>query len=75
MGRVLDSAIQESISDKLQIEVLYQPVEEYLTVSVNGVEKIRYKTWFGINSGVEVALRSLDSAEFTNLEVRTADGK
>jgi cell division protein FtsB len=72
MGRVLDSAIQESISENLHVEVLYQPVEEYLTVSINGVEKIRYKTWFGISTGVEVSLRTLDAAEFSNLEISTA---
>lgn len=73
MGRVLDSAIQESISDKLEIDVLYQPEDEYITVAINGIEKIRYKTWFGLTDGVEVALRSLDTAEFSTLQVWSAD--
>lgn len=74
MGRVLDSAIEESVSQDLRVEVLYQPLEEYITVAINGVEKIRYKTWFGLTKGVEVALRSLDAAEFRDLEV-SSDGQ
>lgn len=69
MGRVLDAAIQEPISSDLDVEVLYQPKEEYITIAVNGVEKIRYKTWFGRNKGVEVSLRTLDTAVFSGLEV------
>ncbi len=71
MGRVLDAAIPEHIGEDLDIEVLYQPNQEYITIAVNGVEKVRYKTWFGVNEGVEVALRTLDTAQFSNLEVWT----
>lgn len=71
MERVMHVLIEESISDTLKIEALYQPQEEYITIAINGVEKIRYKTLFDIHSGVEVALRTLGAAEFWNLEVRS----
>jgi len=69
MGRVLSAAIPEAISGELNVEVLYQPIEEYVTVAINGVEKIRYKTWFGVADGVEIALRTLNTASFSNLQV------
>jgi len=71
MDRVMDAVIQEPITEFLQIEVLYQPVHQYITISINGQEKIRYKTWFGIDSGIQVALRSLGTAEFKDLRVTT----
>ena len=69
MDRVMDAVIQEPITEFLDIEVLYQPDEQYITVSVNAEEKIRYKTWFGIDEGIQVALRSLGTAEFSDLVV------
>lgn len=69
MERVLHAAIEEPISQLLKIEILYQPQEEYLSIAVNGEEKIRYKTWFSVDKGVEVSLRSLGSAEFSGLKV------
>jgi hypothetical protein len=71
MDRVMDAVIPEPITETTQVDVLYQPIRQYITISVNGEEKIRYKTWFGIDEGVEVALRSLGTAEFTDLEVLT----
>ena len=71
MDRVMDAVIQEPISSFLEIEVLYQPVLQYITISVDGEEKLRYKTWFGIDEGVQVALRSLGTAEFADLQVTT----
>ena len=71
MGRVLDSVIEESIANNLDIEVLFEPETEYITIAVNGEEKVRYKTWFGVRSGFEVALRSLGSAEFRDLSIQT----
>ncbi len=74
MGRVLDAKIPESIGDYLKLEVLYEPDKEYITIAVNGQEKVRYKTWFGVDSGVTVALRTLGAgASFRDLEVRTLD--
>lgn len=72
MGRVMDSIIPEPVSEFLDIDVLYEPDTEYVTIAVNGVDKIRYQTWFGITSGIEIALRSLGRAEFRDLEIRTA---
>ncbi len=71
MDRVMDAVIQEPVTEFIAIEVLYEPVEQYITIAVDGEEKIRYKTWFGIDDGVEVALRSLGTAEFTDLRVTT----
>ena len=69
MERVLHAAIEEPISAPLKIEILYQPEQEYITIAVNGEEKIRYKTWFEVDNGVQVALRSLGTAQFTGLRV------
>jgi hypothetical protein len=71
MERVLHAAISESIEEFLDIEILYEPEREYITMSVNGEEKVRYKTWFDVDSGVNTALRSLGRAEFRNLTVRS----
>lgn len=74
MGRVLDAKIPESIGDYLKLEVLYEPDKEYITIAVNGQEKVRYKTWFGVDSGVTVALRTLGAgASFRDFEVRTVE--
>ncbi|MFW6213861.1 MAG: hypothetical protein ACOC8L_13250 [Spirochaetota bacterium] len=69
MERVVDARIEESVSDELRVEVLYEPVNQYITVAVNGQDKVRYRTWFDIETGVELALRSLGRAEFQNLQV------
>lgn len=71
MDRVMDAVIPEPITEFIRIEVLYQPVLQYITILVDGEEKLRYKTWFGIDEGVQVALRSLGTAEFSNLLVTT----
>jgi septal ring factor EnvC (AmiA/AmiB activator) len=73
MERVLDAAIPESVADSLNLEILYEPQTQYITVAVNGQDKVRYRTWFGIDTGVELALRSLGRAEFTNFQVMRAD--
>jgi len=74
MGRVLDAKIPEAIGDYLKLEVLYEPDKEYITIAVNGQEKVRYKTWFGVDSGVTVALRTLGAgASFRDFDVRTLE--
>ena len=70
MGRVADAMIVDDIADFLRVEVLYEPVTEYVTVAINGEDKIRYKTWFGITEGVEVSLRALGAAEFRAFTIR-----
>jgi hypothetical protein len=71
MGRVLDAVIQEPISEFLDVEILYEPDNQYMTVAIGGEDKIRYRTWFGIDSGVEVAFRTLGAAEFSDFRIRT----
>lgn len=71
MGRVMDAVIPDPLTEFVSVDVLYEPVRQYVTIAVDGVEKIRYKTWFGIDDGVKIALRSLGTAEFRNLTVRT----
>ena len=71
MERVMDAVIPEPITEYVRVEVLYEPVNQYITIAVDGEEKIRYKTWFDIDSGIEVALRSLGTAEFSDLEIKT----
>ncbi len=74
MEMVLDAVIEEHISEYLDMAILYEPEEEYITISVNGIEKLRYKTWFSIDEGVEVALRTLGGGgEFKDLVIKVAD--
>lgn len=73
MARVADALIEEPISGELDIEVLFEPENNYITIAVNGRDKLRYRTWFGIDEGTGVALRTLGRAEFRNLSVRTSE--
>ena len=74
MEMVLDAIIEEPLTEYLDVAILYEPEAEYITISVNGIEKLRYKTWFGIDTGLEIALRSLGGyADFTDLKVMTAE--
>lgn len=75
MARVLSAALPEDSREWMDIQVLYQPNEEYITIAVNGEEKLRYRTWFGIDWGVKVALRALNTAEFRDLAVQTSPGE
>jgi len=71
MARVLDAAIPEAVDAFLTVDVLYEPQSQYITIAVDGTDRVRYRTWFGIDSGVEVALRSLGRAEFRDFSVQT----
>lgn len=74
MEMVLDAIIEEPLTEYLDVAILYEPEAEYITISVNGIEKLRYKTWFGIDTGLEIALRSLGGyADFTDLKVLTTE--
>lgn len=74
MEMVLDAIIEEPMTAYLDVAILYEPEEEYITISVNGIEKLRYKTWFGIDTGLEIALRSLGGyADFKDLKVMTVE--
>jgi hypothetical protein len=70
MERVVDAKIEENMGNFIRVDVLYDPVNEYVTVALNGVEKLRYKTFFAVDRGVSVAIRSLGpGAVFKNLKV------
>ena len=70
MERVVDAKIEEDMGNFVRVDLLYDPVNEYVTVALNGVEKLRYKTFFAVDRGVSVALRSLGAgAVFKNLKV------
>jgi uncharacterized coiled-coil DUF342 family protein len=71
MGRVMDAVIEEPINEFVDVDVLFEPETGYVTVAIDGEDKVRYRTWFGIDSGVEVALRSLGAAEFADFRIRT----
>jgi hypothetical protein len=74
MEMVLDAIIEEPMTEYLDVAILYEPEAEYITISVNGIEKLRYKTWFGLDTGLEIALRSLGGyADFTDLKVMTTE--
>lgn len=73
MARVADALIAEPIDEELDIEILFEPATDYITIAVNGRDKLRYRTWFGIDEGTGVALRSLGRADFRNLSVRTSE--
>ncbi|GAB6089163.1 hypothetical protein [Spirochaeta dissipatitropha] len=70
MRMQLHAAIETSIDDKLELAVMLEPVSGYITISVEGQDVLRYKLPFPVDSGSEIALRSLDTAEFHELEVR-----
>lgn len=70
MRMQLHAAIETAIDDKLDLAVMLEPVSGYITISVEGQDVLRYKLPFTVDSGSEIALRSLDTAEFHELEVR-----
>ena len=71
MARVLDAAIPEGMNEWMDVDVLYEPTSQYITIAVDGTDRVRYRTWFGVDSGVEIALRSLGRAEFREFSVST----
>jgi hypothetical protein len=74
MEMVLDSIIEEPISEYMQVDIIYDPMEEYFSIFINGIEKLKYKTWFSIESGLEIAFRTLKGGcSFQDLVVKTMD--
>ena len=72
MEQVLDAVVTEPMSRYQQLDIYYQPVEQYITIYINGEAKLAYKTWFEIDNGIEVALRSLGTGiSFKDPVVRT----
>ncbi|MFP4442804.1 MAG: hypothetical protein ACLFST_06775 [Spirochaetia bacterium] len=70
MYRVLHGGIEEPMDQYFKVEILYEPEAEYITIAVNGIDKIRYKTYFGVGNGIEVSLRSLGVSKFRNFSVK-----
>jgi hypothetical protein len=72
MEQVLDAVVMEPMTRYQQLDIYYQPVEQYITIYINGEAKLAYKTWFDIDNGIEVALRSLGTGiSFKDPVVRT----
>lgn len=59
MERMFDAELQDGIDAWRLVEVVYDPGAEYIAVSVDGVLRIVYKTFFGRNAGATAALRTL----------------
>lgn len=71
MERVLDAKIKERLDGWNRIDVLYEPSNEFIVISVNGSVRAAYRTYFGIGKGVSMSLRTLgEGVQFRNLEVR-----
>ena len=69
MERVVDAVVPEALSEFREIGILYEPTTRYITISVDGVDRLRFSTWFDLDNGASIALRSLGAAEFRNLVV------
>jgi hypothetical protein len=59
MERMFDAELADGIGAWKSVEILYDPGAEYIAVSVDGVLRIVYKTFFGRDSGATVSLRTL----------------
>ena len=71
MERMFDAAIGDSLVVWRTVDIVYDPVAEYVAVSVDGVLRIVYKTFFGRTSGATMALRTLGGGvEFADFSVR-----
>ncbi len=69
MERVAHAALPEHLAGGLDVEVLLDPITNYLTVGIDGDERLRYYLFFPLAQGYEIALRSLDRARFSDLRV------
>jgi hypothetical protein len=59
MERMFDAELQDGVASWRQVEIVYDPVAEYIAVSVDGVLRAVYKTFFGRDAGATVSLRTL----------------
>ncbi len=59
MERMFDAELADGIESWRLVEVVYDPGAEYIAVSVDGVLRIVYKTFFGRDAGATAALRTL----------------
>lgn len=72
LERVFDSKMLDGFTDmdQMKAEVLYDPVDNYVLVQVNGAVKVVYKLPFILPDGKEIALRTVGSGcYFSELKV------
>ncbi|AFG38674.1 hypothetical protein [Spirochaeta africana] len=71
MRKVLHAAVEQPIDSFTNLEIMVEPDPGYVTVAADGVDLLRYRLFFPVEPGVEIALRSLNTADFRELEART----
>jgi hypothetical protein len=72
MEQVFNAKTSVNIAKPFKAEILYDPVKEYILVAVDGTVRVVYKTFFKIEQGIGVALRTLGpGCEFSDFFVRT----
>jgi hypothetical protein len=59
MERMFDAELQDGLAAWRLVEIVYDPVADYIAVSVDGVLRAVYKTFFGRDAGATVSLRTL----------------
>lgn len=59
MERMFDAELADGLETWRLVEIVYDPNAEYIAVSVDGVLRVVYKTFFGRDSGATVSLRTL----------------
>ena len=76
MSRVHGDIIPESIVEENFYEIVYDRIGNYLTVRINGSERLRLTDNIGLGEGRYVVFRTLDTSGFANfsMEVLTWNG-
>jgi hypothetical protein len=59
MERMFDAELEDGMAAWRLVEVVYDPVAEYIAISVDGTLRAVYRTFFGRDSGATVSLRTL----------------
>ena len=59
MERMFDAELEDGIESWRLVEVVYDPGAEYIAISVDGILRIVYRTFFGRDWGATVSLRTL----------------
>ena len=72
MERMFDAELADGLDSWKGVEIIYDPLAEYIAVSVDGTLRIVYKTFFGREAGATVSLRTLGGgASFSDFSVWT----
>ncbi len=70
MERMFDAELADGIDSWRLVEIVYDPKAEYIALSVDGVLRVVYKTFFGRDAGATVSLRTLGGgASFSDFSV------